>query len=375
MAKNSKKYDFIVIGDSLSALLTAVENAKRGFKGAIFTGAEALGGLHKGVVLTNAPVNDEAPTTQIIDSHLNFVPNAEPVASFLSELQKHIPALTWTPFDLGPLTYHNGMTQPFLGFGAHNIEAIDFYSTFTQTAQLQLNKTLSEITQELIAQFTGDVFTNNEITSLDVLEGIGHIQTNGSDIYHADRVYFMESPAKLTKVLPAESAAFSKISVQRLSKATLWTSVNLTYIHSTPQTDSHAMHVLFGAKDVPCLGAFGTFENKHVSHWTSILSSENMADTEQLGLTIREMKKQIKRMYPHFLDSIQREFIMIAPDTFGTVPTQVANNPDIFKNKVLFLSSHCYTSQLGIVGDCASYLELTAHFPHTEQHELAEAPL
>lgn len=361
MAKNNKKFDFLVVGDSLPALLTAVENSKNGLKGAILSGAESLGGLHRGVNL-NATL--EGAPTRIIDTHINYVPNNENVVSYLEQVKTFVPQLEWTALELGAITFNNGMTQPFLGFGAHTVEAIDFYSYFTSPSQLQLNLSIAEVIAELMTHFEGEILTNNEVTQIVVQENQGLVQTNGSEVYTADRVYFFESAAKLGKIIPTESPAFPKATVQKLSKSQNWAIVNLAYWHKTELTESRATHILYGAKDLPCIGAFSkTTSDVVVSQWMSILSSESFADTEQLGLTIREMKKQIKRMYPTFFDSIEKEYIVVAPEAFGNAPQVVAGKADVFKNGVVYLGSQHYATEMSFSGEAASYLNLKPHFP------------
>lgn len=362
MAKTNKKFDFVVIGDSLPAVLAAVENSQLGLKGAIFCGSESLGGLHRGVIL-EAEANAPEAAPRLIDTHMNYIPNTPVIVEFLNRVKKLVPHLEWTTIELGPITYHNGMTQPFLGFGAQTVDAIDFYSYFTSPQQLKMNLSFAEVLTHLVKQFAGEILANNEVTALQVTDGVGSIQTNGTDTYTADRIYYFESSEKLAKVIPTDSPAFPKSSVQKLSKSQHWAAVNLTYWHKTELTESSAIHILYGAKELPCLGTFSkTTTGEVVSQWMSILSSETFADTEQLGLTIREMKKQIKRMYASFFDSIHKEFIVVAPEAFGSAPGAVSNNPDLFKNNVLFLGSQHYASDMALLGEASSYLALVPYF-------------
>lgn len=374
MAKNNKKFDFVVIGDSLAALLAAVENAQNGLKGAILSGSETIGGLHRGVNLNATSEAPDAPT-RIIDTHINFIPNNEKAIAFLDRIKKFVPDLEAKQVEVGPITFQNGMTQPFLGFGAHTVDAIDFYSYFTSPSQLKLNMSLAEIVSQLTKKFQGEILTNNEVTHLQIQEGIGLIQTNGSDVYSADRIYYFESAAKLAKVIPTESPAFPKASVQKLSKSHNWAAVNLAYLHKTELTEAPAVHILYGAKDLPCLGIFSKTNNGDiVSQWTSILSTETFADTEQLGHSIREMKKQIKRMYPTFFDSVEKEFIVISPEAFGAAPHAVSDHPDLFKNHVLMLGSQHYATDMAFLGEATSYLALQPLFNVKTQESEATTP-
>lgn len=369
MAKNNKKFDFVVVGDSLPAILCAVENSQAGQRGAIISGSESLGGQYRGMNV-QTPNNEDSETADvpaIIDSHLNYIPNTEVTLQFLQRIQLWIPELEWSPLELGSVTFQNGTTQPFLGFGARSVDAIDFYSYFTSPQRLKLNLSFAQIVARLIPLFTGDILSNCEVTHLQVLEGVGQLQCNGVDTYTAHRIFYFESSAKLAKVLPTDSPAFPKVSVQRLSKAQHWAAISLVYWHKTPPTETEAVHILYGAKELPCLGGFSRLTNGDMSsQWMSILSSESFADTEQLGLSIREMKKQIKRMYPHFFESTQKEFIVATPDAFSSAPAAITHAPDLFKNGVLYLGSQHYSSDMALLGEAQSYMLLVPYFAKTD---------
>lgn len=372
MAKNNRKFDFVVIGDSLSAVLAAVENSSRGLKGAIFSGSETLGGLHRGVNLDAEIENSETPP-RWIDTHVNYIAKNEHTLAFLERLQKYVPELQWSEAEVGPITFQNGTVQPFLGFGAHTVDGIDFYSYFTAAEQFALNLSLAQVNQKLLSQFQGEILTNHEVTQMQVTEGVAMIQTNGTDIYSADRAYYFESAAKLGKIIPTESPAFPKATVQKVSKSQTWAVVNLTYLHKTELTETGAVHVLYGAKDIPCVGSFAkTTDGENVSHWLSILSSENFADAEQLGSAIREMKKQIKRMYPSFYENVEKEFIVISPEAFGHALHAVSNHPDLFKNHVLYLGSQHYSADMAFTGEASSYLALEPLFAGESKESTAE---
>lgn len=363
MAKNNKKLDFVIVGDSLPAILCAVENSQNGYKGAIMSGAETLGGLYRGMSLQRQEQTSDISQTQLVDTHMNYIPNTEATLHFLERIKKWIPELEWAELELGPLTFQNGTTQPFLGFGARTVDAIDFYSYFTSPQRLKTNLSLAQIVARLIPLFTGDVLINSEVTQLQITDGVGQLQCNGTDLYSADRIFYFESSAKLAKIVPTDSPAFPKSSVQRLSKSQHWAAVNLVYWHKTTVTESAAVHVLYGAKELPCLGVFAPLDNQQSSsQWMSVLSAENFADTEQLGLTIREMKKQIKRMYPLFFEAVEKEFIVIAPDAFSSAPAAVTHNPDLFKNGVVYLGSQHYSTDMALLGEAQSYLLLAPYF-------------
>jgi hypothetical protein len=355
MAKN--KYDYILIGSGIEALLKALELEREGLKGCLVEKEEMPGALYRGW--------KSGDTT--FDSHLCYLPQTETMALAIRQLQIEIPELMSTPLDLGPLTFHNGHVQPFVGFGETTNEAVDLYSQFTPAQQLMLSHNTSSIVSLLKQKYQGDFLNLSEVTSLE-LQPEPTVVLNGATTLTATTLYCFESPLRLAKLLLHSKSSLPKNLVSKLSKTVLWTSVNLVYQHKQPVTQTQAMHILVGSKEQPCIGRF-VFENEQpTSQWLSLVGPEVAADSELLGGTIREMKKQIKRMYPHFFDSVLKENITIAPESYGAVNPQLFENDSFPKAAGLKIGSRYYAGGAGLWGDLQS-LFLKSQFASSEMAE------
>jgi hypothetical protein len=369
ISTKNKNYDYLIVGSGPEALLTALILQGRGLTGAIVEKEENVGGLYRPLRYLE----------QQFDSQLTFWPDTAESIAALEFMQAWIPDLTYTREELGALTFHNGQVQPFMGFGEHHVAAADEYSFFTQPNQLTLSKSTSEIVTFLRDQFTGDVYTQNEATQIAVEES-PFVLLNGSQRLGAKDIYFFESPHVLAKLLGHDPASkLSKPAVLKLSKVPLWTALTLTFHHKQEVTQSPAMHILYGAKEQPSLGRVFTQNGLPISQWLCFLNDEAAADNEFLGATIREMKKQVKRMYPFFTDTVEKEFISVAKNSYGSVPASLLDkNYQLAKAPSLHLGSRFYSGIPGLLGDITSVLRLfpivnTA--PEVAASEEAIAPL
>jgi hypothetical protein len=341
MSKN--KYDFIVIGSGIEALLKCLDLEKSGLKGCIVEKEDTLGGLFRGLRSNEV----------LFESHLPFMAYTAESHTLADQLCTNLESLSYEVKDLGPLTFQNGQIQPFMGFGETSNPAVDVYSYFTNSKNLQFSQSFSWIAQKLREKIISEIFNQSEVTALD-LEPQVQVMINGTTLLLADELHFHDSPLKLSKLLSVSKTALPKNFVPRLSKTQLWTAISLVYRHHRPVTESAAMHVLYGAKELPCLGRFQDELGIPTSQWLCLVSAEEAADSESLGTTLREMKKQIKRVYPQFFETVEKENIFIAPDSYGTVNTQLLENDRFPKVSRLSVGSRYYVGSPSLWGKTAT---------------------
>lgn len=338
-----KSYDALIVGSSPAALLTAFEMQQKGQSCAVVDSAEQLGGLFRPVLYAD----------QIFSSHLEFISTDS--EEYLQSLNALIPNSTSLTQDLGPITFHNGQVQPFLGFGETSFDAIEEGMHLCQAQQQKLNIKTSDIVSAFQQRFEGDVLLQSLVTQMDVSEEYIKVQLNSSDILTCKSVYFFENPHWLSKLLSEGQNSTPKSVIQKLGKANLWTSVSLSFLHKHPLTESTAMHVLSGAKEQMCFGQFTQENNRSLSHWLCFASPETANDSEALGAILREMKKQIKRMYPQLTESVEKEFISISANAYGKVPSGlVTDNFQLAKTPHLYVGGRFYSQTHGLSGDLST---------------------
>ncbi len=342
MSKN--KYDYIIIGSGLEALLKNLQLEEQGLNGCIVEKEDLAGGLFRGLR------NNDA----LFDSHLCYLPDTELLRPQIESLTRIFPDLAAQATDVGPLTFHNGHVQPFVGFGETSNEAVDLYSQWTNSQQWLLSKNVATLILELRQKLRADFLNLSEVTALELSPEVT-VTLNGSTIIKADTVYFYDSPLKLSKLLlHSKTTTLPKTLVPKLSKTVLWTGISLIYQHQRPLTETEAIHVLYGSKEQPSLGRFQLENETPTSQWLCLVGPETAADSESLGSTIREMKKQIKRMYPNFFETVEKENIIVSPESYGLVNPQLLENDGFHKVANLKLGSRFFSNGIGLWGDLQS---------------------
>lgn len=342
-----KSYDILIIGSTPAALITAFELTQQGHSCAVVDGAEQLGGVFRPISYNE----------QLFTSHLEFV--GADTKSYMSYIKELLPHAEATEVEVGPITFHNGQVQPFLGFGETSFDAIDEGVYLTNPQRLQWNVTTSEIIAAFKERFKGDILLQSQVTQIDFVDGVVKVQINSSDTTTAQKIYFFENPVWLSELLTKGQHSVPKSVIQKLGKVNLWTSVSLTFLHKYPLTEANAVHVLSGAKEQMCFGRFTTENDRSISQWVSFASPELSADSESLGAILREMKKQIKRMYPQFTESVEKEFISIVSNSYGQVPQGLVDErQQLAKAPLLFLGGRYYSQTHGLSGDFSTVTPL-----------------
>lgn len=342
MSKN--KYDYIILGSGLEALLKNLELEQQGLHGCVVEKEELAGGLFRGLR------NNDA----VFESHLCYLPDTPALRPQIETLQNLFPELSAQSIDVGPLTFQNGQVQPFVGFGETSNEAVDLYSQWTHSPQWLFSKSIASLIADLRQKMRADFLNLSEVTSLELSPDVV-VTLNGATPLKAQTVYCYDSPLKLSKwLLHSKTTPLPKTLVPKLSKTVLWTSISLIYQHQRSLTESRAVHVLYGSKEQPSLGRFLVENDTPTSQWLCLVGPETAADSESLGSTIREMKKQIKRMYPSFFETVEKENIIISPESYGLVNPQLLENDGFHKVPHLKLGSRFFTNGIGLWGDLQS---------------------
>ncbi|MNL37439.1 hypothetical protein D3C87_1595840 [compost metagenome] len=118
------------------------------------------------------------------------------------------------------------------------------------------------------------------------------------------------------------------------------------------------MHVLNGTTQDeigPCVGKFMPAvevegEVLQASQWMTFIEQEVTEDSEVVGMTLKKIKRQIKRAYPDALDNIKLERIFVAPIIAGNGDLKLNANLTIPSLENLWISSATMNNQKNLVG-------------------------
>ncbi len=362
-------YDYVIIGSGLTGLSIAAALSRETKNIALIEAADHAYGANKMVNFPTGPLNNG----------LRFVPSsvlAEKGLGFLSDLIQ-TPVIK-DASEEAPITYENGGFKTFLGFGDNPPAFYEELNYFTSAKRLELAHEPYEWTRLLFEQFKGDFLPRSYVTKFhSENEKVTHITVNGSKTIHAQNFIFAGTVKDLGVLLPED--AISIRARTKLQKNTYWTALCLDICHNHVVTDSTAMHVLNGTTQDeigPCVGRFLPASEvegvpAQASQWMTFIEQEVTEDSEVVGMTLKKIKRQIKRAYPTALDSIKLERIFVAPIIAGTGDIKLSANmtmPDLHN---LWIASATVNEQKNLIGALlqAEMIVASLGFKVEEKHQ------
>lgn len=341
-------YDYAIIGSGLTGLSIAAALSRETKNIALIEAADFPFGVNKQIKFPTGPMNNGlrfVPDSILAEKAMSFLQNvlAQPVMADVSEVV--------------PQYYDHGQMKTFLGFGDNPPAFYEELQYFTSSKRIDLALQPYEWTQKLFEKFEGDFMPRSYVTKFHQEgEKVSHITINGSKTLHAENFIFAGSVKDLALLLPEE--AISIRARTKLSKNTYWTGLCLDICHAKPVTDSVAMHVLNGTTQDeigPCVGQFGpaveTEEGTlQSSQWMTFIENEMTEDSEVVGLTLKKIKRQIKRAYPDALDNIKLERIFVAPLIAGNGEIKLSANQTMPELDNLWIASAAVHEQRNLIG-------------------------
>lgn len=342
-------FDYAIIGSGLTGLSIAAALSRETKNIALIEAADHPYGANKKVQFPTGPINNG----------LRFLPDsvlAESAIKFLENLiGKTIIADT---SEEAPVTYESGNFKTFLGFGDNPPAFYEELSYFTSSKRIELAIQPFEWTQNLFEQFKGDFLPRSYVTKFHQDdEKVTHVTINGSKTLYAHNFIFAGSVKDLGVLLPEDS--ISMRARTKLSKNTYWTALCLDICHGNVISESTAMHVLNGTTQDeigPCVGHFlspAQTENgtlAQTSQWMTFIEQEVTEDSEVVGLTLKKIKRQLKRAYPEALENILLERIFVASIIAGNGDIKLNANMTLPELKNLWIASSTVNEQKNLVG-------------------------
>lgn len=341
-------YDYAIIGSGLTGLSIAAALSRETKNVALIEASEVFGGTNKQINFPTGPINNG----------LRFVPHtplSEQALLFLEDLLglKIIAGHS----EEAPITYEAGGFKTFLGFGDNPPAFYEELNYFTHTQRTNLHLEPGQWTQLLFKKFTGDFFPRSYVTKFHH-EGnrVTHVTVNGSKTVHAQNFIFAGAPKDLALLLPEEAMPIRART--RLSKNTYWTALCLDLCHSRAVSSSAAMHVLNGTTQDeigPCAGRFLPAvevdgQTMQVSQWITFMNNEETEDSEVVGLSLKKMKRQLKRAYPDAFEGLKLERIFVAPMIAGDGELKLNADQTLPTLNNLWVASSTVNPQKNLIG-------------------------
>ncbi len=309
----SLKSDICIIGATLEGLTTAQALSARGFDVTIIEKSDRVGGaLH--------PTTTEFGSLSKQFSYWPDNASTEMALKFLEHVLNR--DLQFEKNSLPPQTFHKGQLQTFVGFGESAPDYADEFSYYLSDARIVNSESASSLLSELQTKFLGKIIFGTSLRRVE-LEGntVRAIELDDGRHIEASAFIFAENPLELFSLLPTEE--YTQREIQRVHRTAIWNTVALDIVHSTPVTEQKNLFVLLGnVKDsLPCLGGFDSpveVKGRKIqsSHWLTFISTD-LEDEELSANALREIKRQIKRAFPHALENVAFEKITLHPHSHG----------------------------------------------------------
>lgn len=311
-------YDYIIIGSGLSGLTIAKKLSQETDNILVLEGQEMTGGGNHPAQINQTPINNG----------LRYFPATEFSAKALTFLE----GLVGSPLAGATVpntieTYEASGFKKFVGFGEKSPEFYEQLSYFLSREELVLAQEPHLWAQNL-AQALDTKIQKKSIVTRFGFEGLDtekpkltHVIVNGSKTIYGINFVFAGPVKDLITLLPDD--VLNVRAKAKLKKAKAWQGVCLDLYHSTV-TDKSNLFLLNGTTDDdlgPCVGRYLPAvpePDGQISQWMSFIDSEDAEDTENIGLVLKKMKRQIKRAFPALVDTIKKERINVTPVLSGS---------------------------------------------------------
>ncbi len=305
-------YDYIIIGSGLTGLTLAQKLSQETKNVLLLESQDEIGGANKPVQFAGRTINNG----------LRFYPATDSATKALENLESQIGLkLISRISENNPETYEASGFKPFVGFGDQSPKFYDQLSYFLSSQLVELNLQPFQWVQQLKESFAGTFLPRSFVTQFHFDDAVvknpkvTHVTVNGNKTFHGHNFIFAAPLKELPSLLPEE--IMNARLKNKIAKAKSWQAVCIDLYHPEISEQKKNLFVLNGTTDDeigPCLGQF---ISKDISQWLSFIDFDSAEDTENIGLVLKKVKRQIKRAFPEVADQIQKERISVSSSISG----------------------------------------------------------
>lgn len=308
-------YDYLIIGSGLTGLTIAKKLSQETENILVLEALDFSGGENRVAKLNEIQINNG----------LRFFPATEASKKSIDFLQDLLQTeLTAEAQESNPETYEASGFKKFVGFGEKNVEFYDQLAYFLAHEEYALILQPFEWIQLLQESLKEKIQTRAVVTrfGFEATETekpeLTHVVVNGTKQLYAKNFIFTGPVKDLSLLLHDDLLNLRAKS--KLKKAQAWQAICVDIFHSAT-VDKTNIFLLNGTTDDelgPCVGRFlPAVTSGQISQWVSFVDTEAAEDTENIGLMLKKMKRQIKRAFPDVADSIMKERIFVSTALSG----------------------------------------------------------
>ena len=304
-------YDYIIIGSGLTGLTIAKKIQQETDNILILEAQAVAGGDNRPVGLNSF----------ILDNGLRFMPASDVsknALNFLGELVE-VDLASGEVLENLIETYEASGFKKFVGFGAKPPEFYEQLSYFLSQNEIPFRMAPHQWVAKLAHALQSKIQPRSIVTrfgfeNLDSEKPqLTHVMVNGTKQIYGRNFIFAGAPKDLALLVPDDILSIR--AKTKLKKSAAWQGVCLDIAHKV-SIEKKNLFLLNGTTDDdlgPCIGRF----HGAVSQWMSFIDSEFAEDTENIGMVLKKMKRQIKRAFPDVGEAIVKERIFVTPALSG----------------------------------------------------------
>lgn len=340
-------YDYIIIGSGLSGLTVAQRLAKETQNILVLEAQDHSGGENRVAQIEGQEINNGLrffPATPAAEKSIQFLENILETTLVNEVRENH------------PETYEASGFKPFVGFGDKQIEFYDQFSYFLSAEEFAFAQQPYTWIQKLNESLKDKIQTRSIVTrfGFENLESekpqLTHVVVNGTKQIYAKNFIFA-GPVKDLGLLLNDDILNIRAKA-KLKKSQAWQAICVDLFH-TAKTEKTNLFVLNGTTDDeigPCIGRFlPSTDEGQISQWVSFIDSESGEDTENIGLVLKKIKRQIKRAFPEISDSIKKERIFMSSVLSGA-DLKLTGHMNIPKVENLWIASSQVAQSKNLLG-------------------------
>lgn len=346
-------YDYIIIGSGLTGLTIAKKISQFTENILVLEAQDFSGGNNRPVQFNN----------QTINSGLRFFPATDAAKKSIAFLEEVLGSTVVSDTNENNIeTYEASGFKKFVGFGEKSPEFYEQLSYFLGNEESVLEQTPYQWTQQLAESLHSKIQLKSIVTrfGFEALDSetprLTHVTVNGTKQVYAHNFIFAGPIKDLGLLVPDD--VLNIRAKAKLKKATAWQGVGVDLFH-TATIEKTNQFLLNGTTDDdigPCIGRFlkpietndGVVTGQ-ISQWMSFIDSESAEDTENIGLVLKKIKRQIKRAFPEVGDSIKKERISVSQVLSGA-DLKLSANGTLPKVPNLWIASSQASSYQNLLG-------------------------
>jgi hypothetical protein len=324
----------IIIGGGLSGLLIAKGLKDAGQDFLILEASDRLGGSFFTGGLRLLPVSELTPMAVRFFNQISG-------QNYSAEINSDV------------VTFENKEILPFVGFGEFAPEYYENLFPFTKGYAkdvLGFENWVRQISQELSEK---TLFNSRVIKAAELAGHVDFLELSSKKIIRGNRYFYCADPSEFKLIVPQTKLAHKN--VVKFLKGPFWTQISVDLVHKQIPNNLplETLFVLNSSNKNEAVSAMGLFYKSNdtiKSQWFTLVDDQFSEDTEQLGKSVQNFRKLLKKHIPGLFESAEHEKLILTPALFKSSSWNLNGNGTLQDFNNFWIGSGIANEQPGLLG-------------------------